>query len=295
MVPAGFVGGDVSAALTAVGNSANTYMAANIVGAPSSAAAAASLASTVATSMNAFEVAYRYMFGIVGCPQAEGDSTIGAAFASFANPRVMVCVTDIDHESSLGTDQVIRRNFQVVVASRLAATNPSQDPGWVGAGNLKNVKKIYRDEAATPGLATQRFTVATTRPEEIGAFVKTGLMMAQYGSDFATVMNRRVMDVACRRTVGVMVKYLNKDLLLNEDDGTIFDPEAVRIETRLNTTLSSALITTSPPDATKAFSHVDRTNNIIQTANINVDVSIIPKGYSRTITVNIGFLNPALV
>ncbi|MES2339301.1 MAG: DUF2586 family protein [Pseudomonadota bacterium] len=294
-VAAGFTGGDVTAALTAIGNNANSFMAANIAGAAASAAAAASLAATVATTMNAFEVAFRYMFTILGCPQTEGDTIIGTAFATFANPRVMVCVTDVDHISSLGSAQVIRRNCNVVVASRLASTNPSQDPGFVGGGEVKNVKAIYRNEESTPGLATQRFTVMTSRPTKAGFFVKNGLMMANYGSDFATVMNRRVMDVACTATVGVIVNYLNADLLLNPDDGTIFDPEAVRIERRLDAALGARLISTNPQDATKAFSHVGRTNNIIETANIDVAVSVVPKGYARTITVNIGFLNPGLL
>jgi hypothetical protein len=294
-VSAGFSGSDVTAALTAIGNSANTYMAVNIAGAAASAAAAASLSATVATSMNAFEVAYRYMFAIVACPQTEGDTTIGTAFVSFANPRVMVCVGDVAHVSSLGSAQVIRRNCATVVASRLAATNPSQDPGFVGGGEIKNVRSIYRNEASTPGLATQRFTVMTSRPTKAGFFVKNGLMMANYGSDFATVMNRRVMDIACTTTVGVIVNYLNKDLLVNQDDGTIFDPEAVKIESRLNAALTARLITTSPPDATAVTSHVSRTNNILITANLDVAVSVTPKGYARTITVNIGFLNPGLV
>ncbi len=285
-VPAGFSGSDVTAGLTAIGNSTQSFMAAHVAGMGASAATAATLAATVATSMTAFEVAFRYMFTIIECPSAtEADSVLEAAFSSFASSRVMVCAGDIGHISSLGTAKIIRRNCATVVSSRLAATQPSEDPGYVGRGVIPNVSLLYRNEASTPGLATNRFTVMTTRPKKQGFFVKNGFMMATSGSDFATVMNRRVMDVACDTTVGVVV---------NPTNGTIFDPEAVRIERRLDAALAAALLSNSPPDATNARSTVNRSNNILITSNLQVAVAITPKGYNRTITVNIGFFNPGL-
>jgi Protein of unknown function (DUF2586) len=291
--PAAYTGSDVSAMLTAIGNSAQEYILVHIIGMGANSAAAASMAATVDTSMTAFQTAYRYVFAVIECPMGESQSTIAAAFQNFASDRIMVCVGDIQHISSLDAD-LIRRNFATVVVSRLALINPSEDPGWVGRGKLANVKSIYYDEAKTPGLATQRFTVPTTRPKKQGYFCKTGLMMAASGSDYASVMNRRVMDVLCDTTVGAVVDNVNQDLLVNKADGTIYDPEATKIERFVVNEANAELLSPSPPDATSISASINRTENILETGDYTIAVGCIPKGYSHKIFVNIGFVNPGL-
>jgi hypothetical protein len=39
---------------------------------------------------------------------------------------------------------------------------------------------------------------------------------------------------------------------------------------------------------------VSRTDNILSTSTVNVEVSVIPKGYARIINLTLGFKNPAL-
>jgi hypothetical protein len=229
--------------------------------------------------------------GIVECPQTEGDSAIEAAFVSFVSNRVMVTCTDIEHQSSLNRGRIVRRNCGVVIATRLAAANPSQDPGWVGSplGSLANVQSIFRNEAATPGLAPARFTVLTTRPSKVGYFCEAGNMMASPGSDFSPVGNRRVMDIACTTAVGVAVNELNADLLANPATGTIQDREATRLEGIMNGALTNRLINRSPPDAVAVNSQVDRTNNIVATETLNWLIQIVPKAYARSVNLTLGF------
>lgn len=290
-VTAGFGTTDVGNALTALGADARPWFCVHIGGMGASAEAAASMSSTVATTLLAFEVAYKYVMGMVECPETEGDAAILTAFASFASTRVMVTVGDILHQSSLNRGRTLRRNCGIAVASRLAATNPSQDPGWVGSpkGGLANVFDIFRNEANTPGLATQRFTVMTTRPTKTGFFCATGNMMAQAGSDFTPVGNRRVMDVACTVAVGVFINELNADLITNPGDGTIYDPEATRIEAAVENALSAKLLQPTPPDASAVQAEINRDNNIQSTQNVQLAVGIVAKAKARTLTMTIGF------
>jgi hypothetical protein len=288
-VTAGFGTTDVANALTALGNDARLWFGAHVAGTGANSAASASMASTVKSSMDAFETAFRYVMGIVECPQSESDSTILTAFASFASNRVMVTVTDILHESSLNRGRTLRRNCGIVIATRLAMKNPSRDPGAVKDGALDNVVAIYRNEANTPGLANNRFTVLTTRPTKIGYFCSTGNMMAQNGSDFTPVANRRVMDVACSTALGVFIDELNVDLLVNPGDGTIYDPEASRIEGVIDGALSNKLLAPTPPDAVAVQSEINRTNNIQSTENLQLTVRVVPKPKARTLTMTIGF------
>jgi hypothetical protein len=289
-VTAGFGTTDVANALTALGADARPWFCAHVAGMGTNSAAAASMSATVDTSLAAFQVAFKYVMGIVECPQSESDSTIISAFASFASNRVMVTVTDVLHSSSLNRGRTLRRNIGVAIATRLAATNPSQDPGWVGSplGALANVTKIFRDEAKTPGLATARFTVGTTRPTKAGFFCATGNMMAQAGSDFSSVGNRRVMDIACSTAVGVFINDLNADLLVN-DNGTIYDPEATRLEGVVISALQNRLMAPTPPDVSAVDAQINRTNNVLSTENLQLTVKVVPKAKARTLTMTIGF------
>jgi hypothetical protein len=290
-VTAGFGTTDVGNALTALAATSTLFFGVHVAGQGTTASSAASMAATVDTSLTAMATAFRYVMGMVECPQGESDSTIEAAFASFASNRVMVTCTDILHQSSLNRGRTLRRNCGVVIATRLAATNPSQDPGWVGSslGALANVTKIYRDESATPGLAAARFTVLTTRPTKIGAFCERGEMMAQPGSDFGPVGNRRVMDIACTTMVGVAVNELNADLLATPGSGTIDDREASRLEGVMDRALENRLLSPVPPNATAVKSSIDRTNNIQSTQTLNWSVSIVPKSRIGQLNLTIGF------
>src|SRR6185437_11194730 len=301
-VPAGFSGGDVSAMLTAVGNSPNTFVGLHIVGEGANTAAAVSLASTVDTSLTAFATAYRFVFAMIENPDGESDATIEAGWNAFASNRIMVCCADVLHISSLNGN-IIRRNCATPISSRLASISASIDPGWVNGGKLANVAPAtttqtwFRNEANTPGFVPNRITTITTQPTKGQTiFSSTGVMMAAIGSDFSSVMNRRVMDVACTTTVAAVVGNVNEDLLTNKD-GTIFDPQATKIEQFVQSQLAAALLTKKPPtnrpDASAVSASIDRTENILATGDYSITVGITPKGYAHKINVTIGFANPA--
>lgn len=292
-VAAGFSGSDMTAALTAAGNSTQKFIVAHVAGTGSSSSAAASLAATMDTSLTAFAVQYRFTRGVIECPDVESDSTIFTAWQNFSSTRVMVCCGDVLHVSSL-SGSLIKRNCALPIVSRLAATNPSVDPGWVGGGALANVRAIYRDDSKNAySFVINRLTSVTTIPTKQGYYSTTGVTMAPAGSDFASIMNCRVMDVACDATVAAVVNNVNQDLLADPTTGGIYDPEASKIEGFIEAQLSVALLQKSPPDASAVSATINRTENILQTGNFTVTIGVIPKGYAHKITANIGFVNPA--
>ncbi|HXJ49014.1 MAG TPA: DUF2586 family protein, partial [Candidatus Acidoferrum sp.] len=301
-VPAGFSGGDVTSMLTAVRNSPNQFVGLHIVGEGANTAAAVSLASTVDTSLTAFATAYRFVFAMIENPDGESDSTIEAGWNAFSSDRIMVCCADVLHISSVNGN-IIRRNCAVPIASRLASISASIDPGWVNGGKLANIAPAttqqtwFRNEANTPGFVPNRITTITTQPTKGQTiFSSTGVMMAAIGSDFSSIMNRRVMDVACTTTTAAVVGNVNEDLLANKD-GTIFDPQATKIEQFVMSELAAALLTkkapTNRPDASAVSATIDRTENILATGDYSITIGITPKGYAHKINVTIGFTNPA--
>jgi hypothetical protein len=94
-----------------------------------------------------------------------------------------------------------------------------------------------------------------------------------------------------------VIGNVNEDLLANKD-GTIFDPQATKIEQYVQSQLATALLTkkapTNRPDASAVSANIDRTENILATGDYSITIGITPKGYAHSINVTIGFTNPAL-
>jgi hypothetical protein len=291
-LPAAYSNSDVTTAIAALLALPTEWGFLHAIGMGANAAAAATLAATVDTQMTVAETAFRYVFGVVECPTSESDSTIATAFVNFASTRIMVCAGDIGHLSTL-SGRVIRRNVATVATSRIAAIQPGEDPAWVGRGALKNVKSLYRDEQKTPLLDAARFTTARTHVGLAGYYLTNGNMMAAGGSDFNFVMRRRVMDVACRITRAGLLPRVNQAVRVDRKTGFIDERDAVTIERLLTAQLTAAVVDTS--DASAASVVVSRTENMLSTNRLPVDVRVVPLAYAKTIKTTIGFSNPALL
>jgi hypothetical protein len=187
------------------------------------------------------------------------------------------------------------------VSARLSAIKISTHPGQVGnddgfGGAVKNVRSIIRNEDATSALDAARFTTMRTLQGLSGYFVTRGMMMAAAGSDFEEVMNCRVMDYACTVARAAGLQYLNKGVRVvprgKPRAGFIDERDAQAIEKQIKSKLSAALL--SEGDASDVSVAVSRTDNILSTKTLNIEISIVPLAYAQTIRENIGFENPAL-
>lgn len=298
---ASFNNTDVTNAFTALLAAPTEWAWTHIVGMGASAAAAASLAATVDAQMTIAQTGFRFVFGVIECPTSESDATVAAAFTNFVSTRVGVCAGDAAMVSGI-SGRVIRRNIGTAYTSRLAAIRPAEHPGWVGSpqGPIKNIgvlkvagvsTSLFRDEGKTPLLDANRFVTARTHVGVSGFYITRGNMMAAGGSDFSSVMNRRVMDMSCRIVRAAAILYLNKDLLI-DSKGHIATTEAEAIDSFITQELVAGVVNTN--NASSALVQVSRTDIILTTKTLNIDVRVVPKGYAETIVVTIGLLNPAL-
>jgi hypothetical protein len=287
--PAAYSTANVTTAFGVILADATEWGFAHIVGQGASAAAAASLAAVVDTQMVLAEAAFRYVFGIVECPSTEADSALVTAFTSFVSERTMVCAGDIGHISAI-TGRVIRRNCGTVVSTRLSLIPAKEHPGKVARGPLRNVKSIYRNEAATPALDAQRFTTLRAFVKKQGYFVTRGNMMAVNGSDYSNVMNRRVMDIACSFAYQSLLDVLNTEVQVDKGTGFIYPPEAAAVEKIVRGDILGGL----DGNAIDASVTVSKTEAILSTHRYPVDIGVLPFGYAEQIKTTIGFINPAL-
>jgi uncharacterized protein DUF2586 len=298
-----FTTGDVTSAITVLRGDATEWGFIHVVGMGADAAAAASMASTLDTQMIACEVSeFRYVWAAMECPtlgsitssgvSAQSDSTVATAFQNFASERVMVCAGDFQHTSVISGNK-IRRNAATAITSRIAAISVSEDPAWVGRGALKNVKSLYRDEAKTTYFDAQRFATLRTWIGIQGYYVTNGNLMAPSGSDFALVQYRRLIDVACRTARQGLLPYSSQKIRVSKKTGFIDPRDAVSIERTVNAKLNAALV--APDDAVDTFVEVSKTEPILQTMTMPVELGVLPFGYAKFIRASIGLLNPAAV
>lgn len=292
--PPGFSNGDLTTALVALRASPLTWGFVHVVGTPSSAANTITLAGVVGVQTTAAEAEFRYVWGLVECPQGESDATIAAAASAYNDARIAIAVGDVDLISPLnGLRQ--RRNLAWAYAARRSATKLSSHPGQVAPDNnggvIKNVLSLYRDERATPALDAARFVTAGS-VLDVGYFFTRGKMMASTSSDYQQVMARAVMDRAETVAKGAFFKFVNKDLRIDPVTGHINERDAQTIEANVNAELEAALI--SEDEASSVRTVLSRDDNLLSTSTLNAEVEIVPKGYSETIKVGIGYRNPAL-
>jgi hypothetical protein len=287
---------EVNTAITALLANPSGWGFLHVVGTPASAAAAASLAAVVGAQMAVAQASYRFVRGIVECPVSEGDSAVIAAFVNYVDPRVGVCAGDV-YLQSAATGLTERRSLAWAYTARLSAIKLSSHPGQVkpknNGGSLRNVKSILRDETATPALDAARFVTARQLRGALGYYITRGRMMAAPGSDFAQIMGCRVMDRACEVEVAALTLELNDDPRIDPDTGHIDERDAMTIQATCQAKLEADLLS-DDAEVSAVKVAVSRTDNLLSTSTLNVEVSVIPKGYTETIKLSIGFKNPAL-
>ncbi len=280
---------DLTTAMTAALADARTWGFVHVVGAPSSVANAATLATTLQSLLVTAASQYRFARGIIEVPSDTDANTI-AAFAAVATDRVNWAAGYATITSPLNGRQ-FSRSSAWAAAARASAVPVSEDLGRVASGPLTSVGQLGRDEQATPGLDAQRFTTLRTIIGRQGKYLTTGRLGAAFGSDFSIWQNGRVMDVACDTTRQRLLQFLNSSVRVNAD-GTILEKDARVIEAYCDSGLRAAL--TQPGDASDVSVTVSRTANVLSTQTLPVSVRVLPLGYAKWITVDIGFSNPAL-
>lgn len=252
------------------------------------------LATAIDSKMTAWETAKNYAFAIVEAPDvADAALTGSAGLTGFASKRVGIAAGYAEITSQI-SGRIYKRPQAWPIVDRVAAIQPSEDPGWVGSprGSLPGIVKLYRDERVTPGLDAIRLNTLRTYESFPGFYVTRGRLMAPTGSDFSDLVNRRVMDRACRVARQALMPYVNAAIRVNRITGYIDERQARAIEGKVDAQLRAALV--APDQASDLSVRIKRDNNILSTSQLLVTIRVIPKGYSRFIEVDIGFENPAL-
>lgn len=232
--------------------------------------------------------------------EASYATTVAAAMGSYETTYGMVCAGDVRFRSSL-TAGYHRRPVSFLVAAREASVSDEVNTADINLGTLpagatltdSSGNPACHDESVYPTLDDLRFCVLRSWPGYSGVYVNRPRLFSGQTSDFQILPHRRVMNIAHETLYSFFVRRLNAPIQVNKTTGYILESTAKEIEAGANAALRAAL--GSKPKASGWSVRVSRNDNILSTKTINVTARVIPLGYPETISIELGFQNPALL
>lgn len=291
---------EITAALTALGNTIASWELVEIVGAlTSSTFDAVDLA---VAGMQASGKPHAWI-GATRVPNiAESESSYKTAldgiFSAKSTLFGMVCAGAAKITSAV-SGRKYKRPTAFAIAAREANVTEEVDTANVNLGPLvgvairdSNGNVDEHDESVSPGLDDSRYTVLRTWDGLQGVYVNRPRMFSPSGSDFQLLPHRRVMSLGEIALRAFMIRRLNKPIRVNKATGFILESEALEIEFGARTAMADALL--AKPKASEVVFALSRTDNILSTKTLTGDARITPLGYPEQINLSIGFFNPAL-
>lgn len=261
-----------------------------------------------ATIIDAIETAFgsipekAYLCGFRKPTAAETEATyktaFDTAFGAKATTKGGVCAGGAEITSGVS----FRKYWRPIVmaaAARIAFRDDEEDAAEIDHGALPGVSirdsagnPKHHDESVNPGLDASRAITLRTWDDTQGVYINNPRLLSAAGSDFEFVQHRRVMNVAKRALRLYFQRRLSKKILVDRRTGFILENEAKEIESGANAVLRAVLLT--KPKASSATVSVSRTDLILSTKTLSVTAVIVPLAYPKTISLTIGFRNPAL-
>jgi hypothetical protein len=240
---------------------------------------------------------------------AETEATYKAAldtiFSSKATTQGTLCAGDCASTSAI-SGRKFRRPTSFDIAAREYTMSEEQDSANPDLGPLPGVSirdgngnPLHHDEIAHPGLDDSRFTTLRTWDEFPGVYINRPRLFSAPGSDFEIRPHRRVMNLAKRALRIYFARRTSKEIQVDAVTGFILETEAAEIEKGANAILRDELL--NKPKASgggyesgRKFFQLGRTDNLLSSKRMTGRVRIVPLAYPEFISIDWGFLNPAL-
>jgi hypothetical protein len=297
-----FTSSDAQTAIEAVFQTANDFEGIHVVGTPSTAANAVTLATMLDTELQGAAATYlRYIWGVSECPTVEADATVQAAVANLVSTTGRLSLTIGDADIASGdTGLVMRRNAAWAFATRLASTKYSTHPGAVQDGALPAVQAIYPAFGGGPVADTfdsSRFVTLRTFQGFAGYYVTRGNTMDVATSDYNAIQRVRVINRAATIAQQALTRYLNADWRIDPDTGKLDSRDAIQVEGSVDQQIKTGLMGSrgsAKDEISGASVALDPNANLLSDSTLTANIAIVPKGYSEFINVPIGFVNPRL-
>lgn len=153
---------------------------------------------------------------------------------------------------------------------------------YVGATNVKGY-------AGVSLIHDKGFITARTFAKKTGFYFTSDKMATAETDDYGSLARGCIIDKAHIIAYQTFVEELDDEVDIDDDgkiDAGVLKNLEAKIENRINISMAGEI---SSFDA-----YINPAQNVISTNTIEIEMNIIPKGYSTNIKVKLGFKNPAL-
>lgn len=303
-----FTVGNLNAALDVLDTDGRSFSLLEVVGIPTDASTANSVAAAVKAKVDALAIKHRYCRAVIDGPEGVSNSALKTALSTETG-RVLMGGDFCPLESALrpGVTEkrpaawpIFARACKVPFSVALHATDENE------CGPLDQVPRLRSLQGETPSYAFHddftasvklsdggRIASLRTWPGEEGVYIARARTLAALTSDFSELHYGRVMDEACRVIYRLMFKTVGKRMLVDKTTGRIAESEAKGLEEAGTRRLIQALV--NDKHASNAELIILRDDNVLSTKKLRYRVRVVPLFYPDFLEGEFGFLNPATV
>ena len=225
--------------------------------------------------------------GIVEGREFQGDTGAIQDLKGLGFDRVaaVICGDAVDGSAGIG-----------LLLGRLAADPVQRKPGRVKTGAIPIAAGYFSDgEKVARGIAnaldTKGWIVMTPYPQRSGLYWGVDNTCAPADNDFSTIVNRRVIDKAMLIAYDTYVSEIMDEVAVDEAGN--LNPGVVKyFEGKIVNAINNGM--TNNGEISLVNAYINPAQNILATGKLVVSLQIIPVGYAKTITINLGFSNPAI-
>lgn len=203
--------------------------------------------------------------------------------------RVAILIGDSISGSSAGVG---------ILLGRLASQPVMRNVGRVKTGALPIINGYIGTqtvEAATGDIAVLHGKGYITLRQHVG---KAGYYFTDDPTataatdDYSQLSLGRVIDKAIFLAYTVYVEELLDEVLIDPNTGQISTAQAKYLQTIVESAINVAM--TANNEISGVAAQVDPSQNVLSTSKIVVKLRITPVGYTRTIEIDLGFVNPSI-
>ena len=195
--------------------------------------------------------------------------------------------------ASTGTDKVASASVGQFLG-REASIPVQRKPSRIKDGSLTNEKAYLTDGASIDGrvgalntLHDRGYIVFRTLVGKSGFFYSGDPSATAATDDLNTIARNRVMDKVLKIAYNTYAEELDDDVPVTES-GTLQPAVCGYLQEKIDKQVKGNMV----DEISKFSSYVNPNQNILSGAPVEIQLSIVPKGYLNPIKVTIGFSNP---
>lgn len=298
---------DLGTAFDAIELSNLTFDFLVFAGRAATASAAATLFSTIATQMTAFQNADRYYRAIMSAGEDTAANAL-SAFSALVSNRIAVVHGQFRSAPVFGVPgraiPFLPGSYAAAMraAGNVMSTDLAQTFGADSVGALPGATEIDHNEyTENAGLDDAKIGTLRTYANLVGFYLTNVWLKSAAGSDFEFWQHGRMMDEACKVVSARHSELISSNVVVKADGtGSLVEFAALAIEKKvqrsLDAVIGSALRGIGPTTVDGSTGHVsdqryqvDRTNNVLSTKELIATVSLVPRGYLKRLTTTLSY------